>query len=109
MMTPPDEWTEGDRNAALEGIRTAYEECCRKPTEPPRDLAVSLAKEMVQLEVAWEALRECARRYLDATGRAHYGAETLENEVRFFTRLGENRIIERSNQPSEQDDHCKIF
>lgn len=98
MWTPPDEWTEDDRKAALEKIRAAFEDACRKPAKPPRDSASALAKEMVQLEIAWEALRECARRYLDATGRGHYGPETLESEVRFFIRFGESRIIERNKE-----------
>jgi hypothetical protein len=101
MTTDADEWTEDDRNAALDKIRAAYEDLCRKPTEPPRDLPKFLAKEMVELEIAWEGLRECVRRYLDATGRAHYGMETLENEIRFFKRLGENRIIDGRNQPPD--------
>lgn len=84
-----DEWTDEDRKKELDRIR---EEMGVSLAERG-DLAKTAGKLFLDYLVLIEALRECTRRYLDATGRGAYGAPTMENEVRFFERLGENQVI----------------
>ena len=88
------------REQSLSEWRAALEEEFKKPNH---DLPKILAKHCVELEIYWDALRECARRYLDATGRGGYGSETLENEIGFFRRLGENSVILRNLQRKKKD------
>ena len=90
-----DEWTDGDRLASLELIRRSYANLHEKSNKSLKVMAELLAKAQVELEIMWEAQRECARRHLDATGRGNYGNETLEHELDFFKRLGESQVILR--------------
>jgi hypothetical protein len=84
-----DEWTDGDREKELARIRLGMASTFAEKKEWPE----AAGKLFVDYLVMVEALRECTRRYLDSTGRGEYGSPTLESEVRFFTRLGENQVI----------------
>lgn len=50
------------------------------------------------------ALKECSKRYLEATGRGGYGPETETAEYEFFNKIGENRIIEQMTRFSEKEE-----
>jgi hypothetical protein len=95
-----DEWTEGDRNTALELIRKGRATAIEAMGHSQEELAQLLAKAQIALEIEWQAKRECARRYLDATGRGEYGSATLEHEIDLFERIGQRQIIFQ-NRPNQ--------
>lgn len=90
-----DEWTDDDRSACLDLIRADFAEHYKSVNKQAEEMANLLARAQIDLEIMWEAQRECVRRYLDATGRGKYGNETLEHEIDFFRRRGESQIIFR--------------
>jgi hypothetical protein len=90
-----DVWNDDDRIAALKYLQTERANYYAESGKSNAELAKAVAKSQIELEVMWEAQRECARRYLDATGRSQYGTETLESEISFFKRLGEAQIVLR--------------
>jgi len=103
MIEHPYEWTEEEREQALSECRAALEAKFKKPSKTDHDIPKLLAGSCVELEIYGDALRECARRYLDATGRGGYGDETLVNEIRFFRRLAENMVIACNLQRKKEE------
>ena len=67
-----------------------------------KKLAKGCAKLLCENKVLDAALKECAGRYLEITGRGRYGAETESAEYQFFKRLGENRIIEQLTRSEKE-------
>lgn len=84
-----EEWTDDDRENELAKIRKGMAEVYTNKG----DAQIAAGRLFVDYRIMLEALSECARRYLDATGRGRYSNSTLENEIAFFTRLGESQVI----------------